>query len=358
MSEDMNIKAIVLMWSKRILRSALISFVIAVSAYYGTKIWITQWAQTPIEKFVQQDITIKAGDSSHRIIRLLVKDADLVQTWHFKLLFAFKPELGKLKIGHYFINAKTTPNELFSILSSGVEKQFAITFIEGSTFSQWIDTLDQHPNIDYSQKRVDDYIASFKPSPVNESKYIYARVEGQFFPDTYNFNNNTSAVEILTRANKALNSKLDEHWQQRDKNVPLNNKNEALILASIIEKETGIASEREQISSAFVNRLNKKMRLQTDPTVIYGAADDYAGDITYRHLRDKNVYNTYKINGLPPTPIAMPSEGAIKAAVHPDSTPYIYFVASGDGGHVFNTTLREHNLATKRYLKKQKQNNK
>lgn len=355
MSEDMNIKSMIFIWLKRILRSAIISFVIALSAFYGAKVWITQWAQTPIEKFAEQDITIKSGDSSHRIIRLLENDSGITQTWHFKLLFIFHPELAKLKVGHYHIGDKPTPNELFRILGSGIEKQFSITFIEGSTFSQWISILDQHPNIDYEQSRISNYIASFEPSSVNESKYIYARVEGQFFPDTYNFINGTKAIDILTRANKELMNKLDQHWQLRDKNIPLTNKKEALVLASIIEKETGIASEREQIASAFVNRLNKRMRLQTDPTVIYGAADDYAGDITYRHLREKNAYNTYKINGLPPTPIAMPSEGAIKAAVNPANTPYIYFVASGDGGHVFNTTLREHQRSTQDYLKKIKQ---
>ena len=355
MSQNMNVKSFVYMWSKRILASAIICIVITGLAYYGTKTWITQWAQTPIESFAEQDITIKAGDSTHRIIRLLKQDSDLIKTWHFKVLFIFHPELAQLKVGHYHLTEKPTPIELFGILGSGIEKQYSVTFIEGSTFSQWLEILDQHPNINYSQVRVDNYISSFKPSSVDETTYTYARVEGQFFPDTYNFNNNTQAIEILTRAHKMLTTKLDYHWERRDNSVPLDNKHEALVLASIIEKETGIASEREDIASAFVNRLNKKMRLQTDPTVIYGAADDYAGDITYRHLRHKNSYNTYKINGLPPTPIAMPSEGAIKAAVNPASTPYIYFVASGDGGHVFSTTLREHNLATQRYLKKIKQ---
>jgi len=339
-------------WIKNVLLGITLTVALAIASLYGLKLWVVQWSSTPLSSFSAQDIIIKAGDNTRGVIKQLDKAGAIEQAWPFKLLFALSPQLGKLKVGHYDVPKQPTPTELFNILTSGVEKQFAITFIEGSTFSEWLNVLSNHPRVNYSQDRINDYVASFSPSKVDEQIYQFARVEGQFFPDTYHFNANTKAVALLQRANKTLTSKLDNLWQNRQVDVPLKNKHEALVMASIIEKETGIPSERETIASAFTNRLNRKMRLQTDPTVIYGAANDYNGDITFKHLRHKNVYNTYHIKGLPPTPIAMPSEGAIKAALHPADTPYIYFVASGDGGHVFSTNLKDHNRALQRYLQR------
>jgi len=339
-------------WVKYLSLGIILTASIAIASLYGLKSWVVHWSNSPLSAFAAQDIVIKPGDNTRGVIKQLQKNAIIEQTWPFKLMFALSPRLGELKVGHYHVPAKATPTQLFTVLTSGVEKQFAITFIEGSTFEEWLNILSQHPRINYSEQRINNYVASFSASVVDEQIYRYARVEGQFFPDTYHFNANTKAVDLLQRANKTLTTKLDILWQNRQVDVPLKNKHEALVMASIIEKETGIASERETIASAFTNRLNRKMRLQTDPTVIYGAADDYNGDITYKHLRHKNVYNTYHIKGLPPTPIAMPSEGAIAAALHPADTPYIYFVASGDGGHVFSTNLKDHNRALQRYLQR------
>ncbi len=342
-------------WIKRVILGLLLSLVLGATAMFGLKTWVVQWADTPMVQIKQQDIVIKAGYNTRKVIKLLKKESGITKTWAFKVLFLLSPELTQLKVGHYEIPEAATPNQLFGILISGVEKQFAITFIEGSTFGEWLDILQTNTQINYDDERIASYISSFKPTTVDENKYRYARVEGQFFPDTYHFNANTKAVEVLRRAHKSLNVKLDKLWAERQSKIPLMNKEQALVLASIIEKETGIASERDTIASAFTNRLNIKMRLQTDPTVIYGMADVYDGDITYSHLRDKNEYNTYVIKGLPPTPIAMASEGAIKAALNPANTPYIYFVASGNGGHVFSTNLADHNRATKRYLQQLKQ---
>jgi UPF0755 protein len=354
MSDEQPKKSSVTRWIKRISIGLTLCALIAIASLYGLKSWINHWSQTPLNAFMAQDITVKSGDNTRGILRHIRNNGSVKDTWPFKLLFVVQPSLGHIKVGHYHILAQPTPIELFSVLTSGIEKQFAITFIEGSTFNQWLDSLSQHPHIDFNQARVNAYINEFPASGVNEIKYTYARVEGQFFPDTYHFSANTQAIDILQRANKTLTSKLAVLWENRQPDVPLATKQEALVLASIIEKETGIASERDTIASAFTNRLNKRMRLQTDPTVIYGVADVYKGDITYKHLRDKNVYNTYIIKGLPPTPIAMPSEGAIKAALNPANTPYFYFVASGDGGHVFSTNLKDHNRALKRYLERKK----
>lgn len=342
-------------WLKRLMIGFVLALCLIIAAGFGLKLWVVQWSHSPMVEFETQDIVVKRGDNATKVLGQLMTQGSVNRTWPFKALFVLSPKLANLKVGHYQVDAKSTPLQLLAILSSGVEKQFAITFIEGSTFDQWLDILDNHANIDFDMSRVNDYIQTFTPSAVNESKYKFARVEGQFFPETYHFSANTQAIDILKRANNTLNTKLNSLWNERSQGLPIQSKEEALILASIIEKETGVASERPDIASAFVNRMNKRMRLQTDPTVIYGMADVYDGDITYQHMRDKNAYNTYVIKGLPPTPIAMVSEGAIYAALNPATTPYFYFVASGDGGHVFSTNLRDHQAATKRYLRKLKQ---
>jgi len=338
-------------WIKRVIFGVFLSISLGVIGLYSLKSWIIDWADTPIERIKKQDFTIKPGYNARKVLTLLKNESSIDQIWPFKVLFFLSPELTNVKVGHYEIPGLATPNQLFNIFNSGIEKQFSITFIEGSTFGEWLHILKNNSYINYDENRITEYISSFKSTGINEIKYRYARVEGQFFPDTYHFTAQTKATDILKRAHKSLITTLEKHWQERQSQLPLIDKEQALILASIIEKETGVASERETIASAFINRLNKKMRLQTDPTVIYGMADVYDGDITYSHLRDKNVYNTYVIKALPPTPIAMPSEGAIKAALHPADTPYIYFVASGNGGHIFSTNLTDHNRATKRYLR-------
>lgn len=344
-----------LKWLKRAILGASLACLLMLVSVFAFKSWLIEWSNTQVASLPTIDVVIKRGDNATKVIRQLVQQGHLADSWKFKALFVLEPQLGMLKAGHYQVDEKLTPRQLLSVLTSGIEKQFAITFIEGSTFSEWIDTLRNHPQINVNEARIAQYIAGFEPTTVNEDKYRYARVEGQFFPDTYHFTANTQAVAILKRAHQVLTSKLETLWQARQNNLPLRNKAEALVLASIIEKETGIGAERSEVASVFINRLNRKMRLQTDPTVIYGMADVYDGDITFAHLRDKNAYNTYVIKRLPPTPIAMVSEEAIAAALNPATTPYFYFVASGDGGHVFSTNLKDHNRALQRYLEKLKQ---
>jgi len=181
---------------------------------------------------------------------------------------------------------------------------------------------------------------------LNSDMYL----EGWLFPDTYHYHNNDTASSVLKRAAVKMQQVLEDAWHERSDDLPYDTAYKALIMASIIEKETGLASERPLIASAFVNRLNTNMRLQTDPTVIYGIGADFDGDIKSKDLRDYTPYNTYRINGLPPTPIAMPSKAAILAAVNPPQSDYVYFVSKGDGSHQFSTTLKQHNVAVNTYI--------
>ncbi|MGB1296883.1 MAG: endolytic transglycosylase MltG [Psychrobium sp.] len=348
-----------LSWFKRLLKlmalGALLAIVLLIAGGFGMKHWLTQWSNTANEQRTLTQFVVNRGDSASKVLRNLQNAQIVKETWRYKALFVIEPELTRLKAGHYEIPSQATPRELLTLLASGVEKQFAITFIEGTTFKEWLAVLESHPQVDFSQVRIDNYIKQFPASTVNENKYRFARVEGLFYPDTYHFTANTKATDLLKRASKVLSNTLDELWQTRASGLPLATKEEALVLASIIEKESGLSAERRDVASVFINRLNRKMRLQTDPTVIYGMADVYQGDIKYSHLRDKNVYNTYVIKRLPPTPIAMVSRQAIEATLNPTSTPFLYFVASGNGDHVFSTNLKDHNRALKRYLATLKQ---
>jgi len=337
-----------LTFAKWLIALLLLLSIMAAGVFFYTKHWVEQFSTSKQPLITTQLFSVVKGDNSRHVLKRLVKLGLVDNEFGYRLLLLQYPQLAKLKIGRYRLQDGMTPIALFSLLSSGVEAQFSITLVEGTSFAQWLETLggNEHivvdPVADYDRFK-DQYV-------INDPKYPNAAFEGMFFPDTYHFSDQSNSESILLRANVRLKEVLAKHWKKRQKNLPLKSAYEALILASIIEKETAVPSERETIASVFVNRLRKGMRLQTDPTVIYGAGAQYAGDITRAHLRDRNSYNTYKINGLPPTPIAMVSEQAIIAALNPSETKYLYFVAAGDGGHYFSTSLAEHNRALRRYL--------
>lgn len=300
----------------------------------------------------QMLITIKSGTSFNRFSKQLVSLGVIDNRFWLRNYTRLYPEYAKIKAGTYQVQSSYTLEQLLATVINGKEHQYQITFIEGSTLSDWLKILQQHPEI--KQTITFDSIEQAYALVSKKLKLKQRHPEGLFFPDTYAFTQGTTDLDILARANKVMSTLIEATWQQRQQGLPIENAYQALILASIIEKESAKISEYPIISSVFINRLNDNMRLQTDPTVIYGLGERFKGDIKRSHLREKTAYNTYRIDGLPPTPIAMPSKLALQAAVNPDVTDYYYFVSNGQGEHVFSTTLKAHNQAVKRYQLSQK----
>lgn len=251
-------------------------------------------------------------------------------------------DIDHLQAGLYQIEAQHNWFDIWSMLRQGREKTFSVTLVEGLTLEQWLTHLKQQP-----------YIKSVIPT-LSEAELIErlgakeSSLEGVLLAETYSYRAYDTDVSILRQAYESMQTTLAHVWNERSSRCPVNSPYELLILASIIEKETAVASERPLVASVFTNRLTTGMRLQSDPTTIYGI-DNFDGNLTRVHLREKTAYNTYRINGLPPTPIAMPSEASIEAAANPARSPYFYFVADKSGGHVFSETLKEHQQAVRQY---------
>lgn len=258
-------------------------------------------------------------------------------------LYARFTNTNKVHAGEYLFTPGTTPEILLEKLKKGDVVLYQVTFVEGWTFKQALAALEKNPSVrhDLAGKADTELLALLK-LPITHP-------EGWFFPDTYSFSRNTSDVEILQKSYRKMESFLQEEWEKRTADLPYKNAYEALIMASIIERETGHHSERDQIAGVFVRRLQQGMKLQTDPTVIYGMGDNYQGRITRKNLEETTTYNTYVIDGLPPTPIALPSAASIKAALNPAAGNSLYFVAKGDGTSEFSATLDAHNQAVRRY---------
>ena len=249
----------------------------------------------------------------------------------------------RLQVGEYAITAGMTPRELLEQIVAGRVIQYPLTVVEGWTFAQLRQALVAHPKIVQTLRETDaaEIMARLgRPG---------AHPEGWFFPETYHFPAGTTDEAFLRRALAAMERRLDEIWIRRAPDIPLDDPYEALILASIIEKETGVAAERSEVAGVFARRLRQGMLLQTDPTVIYGLGERFDGALRRSDLLTDTPYNTYTRRGLPPTPIALPGAASLAAAVDPAPGDTLYFVADGDGGHVFSRTLEEHNRAVRRY---------
>ena len=300
--------------------------------------------------------TFNRGSSASHLIIDLSKKEIISQPFYFKLWGKLSGKSKSLQAGEYFLAHGLTPFQLLSKMNKGDVKLYAFTIIEGWNFKQLMQAVIADQNI------VHKLNARFTNESVMQSLgYAGQHPEGRFYPDTYRFPAGTTDIQFLKRAYEEMQQQLEKQWQNRAKDLPLKNSYEALTLASIVEKESAEPSERPVIAGVFVNRLIKNMRLQTDPTVIYGIGDEYKGDIRYRHLREDTPYNTYTRKGLPPTPIAMPGLEAINAALNPELTGYLYFVATGEAGkHYFSSSNAEHQRAVtkyQRYKRKKKKNN-
>jgi len=304
-----------------------------------------------LEKPIQLDepvvVTYAKGRPLSKFF-IALEEREIVEDSRFVMLLAkLNGDARKAKAGDYQLVPGMSVLEVLDLVVKGETVQYKITLVPGQNIKETLMRISAH-----------DKLIQDLPSDLNDLMPflgLEGHPEGRFFPDTYLFDANTRASEILVRAQVRLEKVLAEEWQNREEGLPYKSPYEALIMASIVEKETAVPSERETIAGVFVRRLNKRMRLETDPTVIYGLGDRYKGNIRRKHLREKTAYNTYRIKGLPPTPISLVGREAIYAALHPAEGEELFFVAMGDGRHYFSATLEEHNKAVREYqIKKRK----
>ncbi len=291
---------------------------------------------------------VPVGSSMSSLSRRLEDDGIISNHRYFKIMARFDGTANQIKAGEYDILPGMNPRDLLQLFVKGKVTQYSLTIVEGRTFKQLLSDMEENQILEHDLKGLTNEQIMEKIGAKGQHP------EGMFYPDTYYFPRGTSEAQFLKRAYKVMQKKLDQLWEQREKNTLLKTPYEALILASIIEKETAVPSERQRISGVFTRRLKKGMRLQTDPTVIYGMGDTYKGDIRFRDLKKDTPYNTYTRKGLPPTPIAMAGEAAIYAALHPAKGKELYFVARNDGTHIFSNTLVEHNRAVDKYQRKRR----
>ena len=314
---------------------------------------LTEFVHTPVNVTQDQLLTIERGTTGSKLAALLEQEKILEHADLLPWLLKLQPQLNKVKAGTYSLTGVKTLQDLLDMLNSGKEAQFSVKFIEGKTFKEWRKNLENAPHLKQTlQGKTDKEIMALLNIPaVSKAVYEWNNMDGWLYPDTYNYTPNSTDLELLKRSTTRLQKALDKAWNERDENLPLADPYQMLILASIVEKETGVAAERPQVASVFINRLKANMKLQTDPTVIYGMGESYTGNIRKKDLETITPYNTYMIEGLPPTPIAMVSESALQAVAHPAKTDFYYFVADGSGGHKFTRNLNEHNKAVQEYLR-------
>jgi len=336
MSKKISLKIKLLSLAAAIFFAGLLA---AVSAW----IYIQAWLAAPLQ-ITEQGYTyeLKQGHSLSHLANDLGAMGILSHPRLLRLYARFN-DANKVHAGEYFFPQGTTPKTLLQKLIKGDVVLYQVTFVEGWTIKQAFDVLAKNDSIQHQlYEKTNAEQLALLGLPIKH-------LEGWIFPDTYTFSRNTPDIEILQNAYRKMQTLLDSEWEKRAPNLPYKNTYEALIMASIVERETGHHSERDQIAGVFVRRLQQGMKLQTDPTVIYGMGDSYKGRITRKNLEEPTVYNTYVIAGLPPTPISLPSAASIKAVLNPAPGRALYFVAKGDGTSEFSDTLDAHNQAVRRY---------
>ena len=329
-------------WSMRAIQGALI-FILGIFLVVGMILWSSLFKDYPVEG-QKQLLAINDGDTYSRFIDRLAEEDHV----NFPIVLKLYQRVmihDSMKKGVYEVRQGMSVRQVMELIANAENAQMnRILVIEGTTFKQLIDALkkDELVTKEVSHLPYDQMLKALN--------IPFTHPEGLFAPNTYFFAKGETDRKILTDLYQRQMKSLDDAWNNRAADLPYKNKYEALIMASIIEKETNVDAELEQVSGVFVRRLKLGMRLQTDPTVIYGMGDRYQGNITRQDLRTPTPYNTYTMSGLPPTPIALPGQKAIQAAMHPDQSDNIYFVATGNGGHKFSTNLQDHNRAVQEYL--------
>ncbi len=322
------------------------AFVVIYAVVLGVQFY--SFKDTPMSVTGEQIVVVSPGAGLGRIAWNMKNQGLIDQPRFFSLWGRIQGTADRIHVGEYRVKPGMTPSQLLARMAKGEVIQYSLTLVEGWNFKQVMQALREH-------EKLRQTLANKTAAEVAIAVGIEgAHPEGWFYPDTYHFPVGLSDVEFLKRAYSAMKKRLDEEWAGRAEGLPYQNAYEALIMASIIEKETGAPAERTEIAGVFVRRLEKKMRLQTDPTVIYGMGDAYDGNIRRRDLKRDTPYNTYTRHGLPPTPIAMPGGAAIHAALHPADGETLYFVSRGDGSHYFSKTLKEHINAVRKYQLKRK----
>jgi UPF0755 protein len=335
-----------------LIRTLFVVLLVSLVSFFGlTNIW-QQYSQSRLP-LTEAYIEIKAGDSAMKLCRNWQQQNLLsnAQCRWLSIYLRIHPELSKLHQGVYRVPTDQKPTRLLQMLhlfASGKVAQFAFSIKEGETLSQSLKRLAEAEYLQYdlTDKAALVELAKWPEAWGNKP----ANAEALFFAETYNYTANSTSTELLKRANELLIQRLQQAWDSRQANLPYKTPYELLTMASIVEKESGHEPEKPLVSSVFVNRLALGMKLQTDPTVIYGLGDSFNGDITRADLKNPHLYNTYQHFGLPPGPIAAPSGSSIIAAAQPAQSDWLYFVSKGDGTHQFSRTLAEHNAAVQQYI--------
>ena len=322
--------------------------ILLLAATLGTAVSMIYFLLTPITlPNTPYEFDVKSGISMKGVAQQFAQAGVIRQPFTFTFAARLSGKGSALKAGNYELASALTPWELLQKITKGDVSQAQVKFIEGWDFKQVRQALDKEPDLQHDTRGLSDAEIMAKLGLPQQHP------EGRFFPDTYFFSSGMSDLAILARAHKLMQSHLESVWRERAPNLPYRNMDEMLVMASIVEKETGQAAERPTIAGVFVNRLRIGMLLQTDPTVIYGLGQSFDGNLRKRDLLTDTPYNTYTRAGLPPSPIAMPGIEALRAAVKPAATNALYFVGRGNGTHKFSSSLEEHNQAVNKYQRNQ-----
>ncbi|MFP3602241.1 endolytic transglycosylase MltG [Paraburkholderia sp. SIMBA_053] len=309
------------------------------------------WANSPLElNPAQLDVTVKPHSSLRSVTLQLNRCGVPVEPELFIVMTRLLGLQSELKSGNYEFKTGITPYEVLQKIARGDVNEYVATVIEGWTFRRMRQELDANPALKHDSAGMND---AQLMSAIGAPEASIGNGEGLFFPDTYLFDKNTSDLDVYRRAYRLMRARLDEAWVARSPDLPYKTPYDALIMASIIEKETGKKSDRAMVAAVFANRLRVGMPLQTDPTVIYGMGESYNGHIRKKDLQTDTPYNTYTRMGLPPTPISLPGVASLQAAMNPAQTSALYFVSRGDGSSIFSDTLGDHNKAVDKYIRGQ-----